>query len=196
MRPFRECLYPRARTARAPTRTVRYVFEAVWHGRRCEVWWQEVLGGAYLWIQDPWKRRYRAGWLIPSDGRLVMPRSEVEETTVRFIKKALQGSEANKGPTRCEDDWLSKFAPAVAEFCTELKGPDGKDRVPSSLTVFYEDGQCKVCLGERNYDLSLWASGATLMEALIALEARLTAPSVEWRRRNGKNGHQGPAKKK
>lgn len=188
MRPFRERLRPSGRMPAGATRTVRYVCEVLWRGRECGVWWQEVPNGAYLWVEDPWGKRHRLGWYVPGDGRRGLTRSAVEEMLMRYLKSALKGANGQTTLSQCQDDWLGKFAPALAEFCTCPKGPDGKERETSTLTVFYEDGQCKVCLGERNYNLSLWASGATLMEALMALEARLTAPVVEWRSRGQKNG--------
>lgn len=183
MRPLRDRVTRLGRTPNLPTRTVRMLMCWEEDGRQLEVWWQVVTGGAYVWLEAPWGRRHVRGRYIPGDGRSGVSRGEAEALAMKYLKSALGGKNAVAVDSKNSDPWLEAFAPAVTEFVTLTKGVDGKQRQTSSLTVFYEEGLCKVCLTERDYDQSLWASGPTLKEALEALELRLTAPVVEWRRK-------------
>jgi hypothetical protein len=61
-------------------------------------------------------------------------------------------------------------------------------RVPSSLTFFAEEGQWKVCLSERNKQLSLWGSGPTFQIALQCLEDRLAGENPDWRKAKRQRG--------
>jgi len=80
------------------------------------------------------------------------------------------------------DDEFKKKYPSLFELMTATKYPDGKDRLPSSITVFCEDGLFKGVLAEKTAELNLWGTGATLKALLGTLEARLAEPKPDWRR--------------
>jgi len=72
--------------------------------------------------------------------------------------------------------------PVLAEMLT-YQGVQTKDfRQTCTLIIVCEDDQWKLGLKERDRNVSLWVSGATLAEALAALEMALGAPVVAWRR--------------
>lgn len=104
---------------------------------------------------------------------------------VKYLKAALAAAGKGSAGKEPSDPELAKRCPAVAEFMTSLTGPTGESRQTSTLTVFTDSDGWKVCLNERDAELSLWAVGTSLMGALEALEERLTAPVVEWRRKTG-----------
>ena len=100
------------------------------------------------------------------------------------FEDAFEGAKNPSEDYVCIDEKLRKSYPTLAEFLTATPTLAGKKRRVATMTVVYEDGQCKVGLRERDKDLSLWVSGVGLGEALQALEDALTDRPVRWRRVN------------
>lgn len=71
---------------------------------------------------------------------------------------------------------------AITTMLTASKWPDGKKRETSTLTVCFDQEALKIALNDRAQKCSLWASGASLVEALEALEAALQSGNPSWRR--------------
>ncbi len=86
--------------------------------------------------------------------------------------------------------------PALLEYLQSVSYPDGSPRLRSSLLVLVEDGSVKTCLSDRDQEQSLWRSGSSLEDALLALEATLTGEHQDWRRSGGGAGAKSQAKKK
>src|SRR5262249_24986254 len=80
-----------------------------------------------------------------------------------------------------EDSMFVKDYPALWQFLTATEYKPGEPRERSSLTMFVEEGSFKLCLSERTKNCSCWATGPTFLEALEALERRITSASPEWR---------------
>jgi hypothetical protein len=85
------------------------------------------------------------------------------------------------------DPDLAGACPALVEFLTEVRDEEGKPRISSTLLLTAEDGLWKVALTDRaqpggNFDYKLWRSGATVMEALKALDVSLQDGSADWRK--------------
>jgi len=98
-----------------------------------------------------------------------------------YVQKALASHGAvGSGPMATDAD-LSASCPALHEFLTLSVLPGGVVRQTSTLLVFTEGQLWKAVLNEREGDLSLWATAETLQGLWHELEARLTAPVVEWR---------------
>jgi hypothetical protein len=72
--------------------------------------------------------------------------------------------------------------PSIWEMLTTAAWPDGSPRTLSTLTIFVEDGQIKLCLNDRDQGLTGWASAGNVEEALKAMEAALKEDRMEWRR--------------
>lgn len=77
--------------------------------------------------------------------------------------------------------------PAVWEYLTCTRFPDGSPRATSTLLVFVEDGAVKACISDRSQEpwCSLWVSGDGLDAVLEALEGHLQEGTGEWRVRKG-----------
>lgn len=90
-----------------------------------------------------------------------------------------------------EDEKFGKQFPAITEFLTVSVLGDGQTRTPSSITMFFEEGLFKLCLSERDRNLTLWATGPTLQDAFKTLEGRLSSPRPEWRRGRQQKGKGG-----
>lgn len=98
-----------------------------------------------------------------------------------YVQKALgSSSPAGKGAAATDAD-LDASCPALHEFLTATQLPDGSARTVSTLLVFTEGGLWKACLNERDAGVNLWATAETLQALWAELEARLTAPMVDWR---------------
>ena len=89
---------------------------------------------------------------------------------------------------------LMTSLPAVFEFLSSDRYPDGSPRERSTMTVFVEDGVVKVCLSDRDQARTLWRSARTLEDVLLALELSLQDASADWRRAGGAP-RKGPGKK-
>lgn len=81
---------------------------------------------------------------------------------------------------------LKATFPALGEFLTETKYPDGKSRETSTITVFVQDGMVKVCLNDRDQGRVLFRAGEDVVTALQALEDALTGDDADWRAAAGK----------
>jgi len=76
---------------------------------------------------------------------------------------------------------LARF-PAIWEFLSVTE-VDGRKREPSSLILFVEAGWPKVCLSDRDRQMTCFETGGTFLEALEALETNLEAGMVDWRKK-------------
>lgn len=104
-----------------------------------------------------------------------------ERCMASFIEKALAArAKIKKGGKRGPEKALAEF-PALVEFLTVDKLPNGSARTPSALSLSMDDGVCKGCLKERDEGLILWASADTFQGVLEALEAQLTSEAPDWR---------------
>lgn len=77
--------------------------------------------------------------------------------------------------------------PAIHDFltCTSV---EGRKREASSLIMFVEDGQPKVCLSDRDQGRVCFHTGEGFQDALESLEANLQAGVVDWRKKKGYKG--------
>lgn len=106
----------------------------------------------------------------------------VERSLMAFLDKLPPKDAGTAGAAMPTDERFAKKYPALFEFMTAVCYPDGQVRTPSSLLVFAEEGQFKMCLSERDRELALWGTGGTFEEALQVLERRLASDRPDWRR--------------
>jgi len=98
-----------------------------------------------------------------------------------YVQKALQQTAASGLGAACHDADLAAACPALHEFLTLSRLPDGKTRQTATLSVFVEGSLWKCVLNERESNLTLWATAETLQGLWMELEQRLTADQVDWR---------------
>jgi len=89
-----------------------------------------------------------------------------------------------------ESDGLGVLRPAIWEYLVSERWEDGTARRTSTMTIFVEEGRVKLCLNDRQGQRSLWVSGATLLDALDALEGHLEQGTGDWRRNRVQGGRQ------
>jgi len=144
-------------------------------------------------VYHHWSKRFTCCvGLVPSR-HLDNFRFNWSTTLMSFLEKSRPRPALPDAAILAKCPWLAKTCPALHEFLTVAILPDGSFRQVSTLTLFVEDGQFKLCLSEKEHDCTLFASGECLESVLECLEERLTAPVVDWRRKGGK-GNSRPGK--
>jgi hypothetical protein len=103
------------------------------------------------------------------------------QVVMSFLKRAVPAAGAGGGGAAFPDAAFAKDYPALYEYMTAQQWPDGTTRKTSSVTLFCEDSQLKVCVTEKNDGTVLFAAGKTLKSALAALEGLLTSAETPWR---------------
>lgn len=103
------------------------------------------------------------------------------EVALSFLKSHAEKDAKSVGTASKEGQAFIKQFAAIMEYLSASKYPDGSERTTSTLTFFADDNVCKVVLNDRDQGKSLWSSGATPLDALVALEAMLRAGEGEWR---------------
>lgn len=103
------------------------------------------------------------------------------------LKKAIEKARASVKVREAAESELHKSHPLLAGLMTCTEGTEkGKHRDTSTMFVFVQDGSWKIVLGEKGPpECSLWASGASLAEALDVLEGLLGSESPDWRVKTG-----------
>lgn len=75
--------------------------------------------------------------------------------------------------------------PAIVEYLSSERYPDGSARERSVLSVFIEDGRVKACLNDRDAGRTLWRSADGIEDCLILLETAIVDGTADWRKAAG-----------
>lgn len=86
-----------------------------------------------------------------------------------------------------DEGWAKKY-PLLCEHIGDDSWEDGTPREASTLGVKGEDGRVVVSLNDREAKRSLYRSGESVQEALLALEKALGGTGADWRSWNGGRG--------
>jgi len=77
--------------------------------------------------------------------------------------------------------WAGEF-PALFEYLSADKYPDGQQRERAMICLFIEGGAVKAVLQDRDNDRSLWVTGGAVTAVLESLETKAADPACEdWR---------------
>jgi len=114
-----------------------------------------------------------------------------EEQARRLIAQARGKPDGLEEAIPCQDEAFRSEHPTLAAFLFTPDCSPGKEAITASLSIFYDGGALKAVLNDRGADRSLWAAGLTFSGVLDALEARLNADFVEWRRNRPWKGKRG-----
>lgn len=103
------------------------------------------------------------------------------------LKKALQAAKSQGMPELppVPDSGAMAGCPTLWEMMT-VSRIDGKPRQPSTMSVWIQDGRVMCCLNERDEGMALFASGATLDDALEEMELHLISDCPPWRKQRSK----------
>lgn len=97
-------------------------------------------------------------------------------------------------PLQAQDlqgDQLVRDFPCLFEYLTLTRWEDGTARVPSSLTLFLDEGRLKACLHDRDMGRVAFVAGWAPVPVLRALEEGLLEGTVEWRPSRSQGGKPG-----
>jgi hypothetical protein len=84
-----------------------------------------------------------------------------------------------------DNDFAAEY-PTITDYLTCIRYEDGSARVVSALSLFLEEGSCKVALNDKDCKRSLYVAADTFKGALVLLEAALQTDAAPWRQWNGK----------
>lgn len=71
--------------------------------------------------------------------------------------------------------------PGVREYLASDRWPDGTARDQSSLIVLIDRAGVRCCLSDKANERTLWRTGPSLEEVLLALELAVTEGPADWR---------------
>lgn len=84
------------------------------------------------------------------------------------------------------DESFARAYPTIADYLCSVRWEDGSPRVPSTLSVFVQDGSIKVSVNDKDQDRGLYVSAESLEEALALAERALQLDNPPWRSYSGK----------
>jgi len=106
---------------------------------------------------------------------------EWEATIMAFVKKVAAKDMAKRAQPSGEGKVWAETYPALYEYLTSDEYEPGKARITSTLNISLSEGMIKLALNDRDNERTLWVSGASVPDALEALEALLASGGGEWR---------------
>jgi hypothetical protein len=164
-----------------------------WQGGRVRVHWG---WHGSTWITVEWASgRWMSQGPFESVAFHYCLRSHYGGDVMSFLSKRLPGGSPASVAGGSISGSLAGL-PAVLEYLQSGMYPDGAPRLRSTLLVLVEDGSVKLCLSDRDQEQSLWRSGSSLEDALLALEATLSGEHQDWRRSGGGGGAKPQARRK
>jgi len=94
---------------------------------------------------------------------------------------------------KCDEAFAKKF-PALAEFLSLEDWGEGQERTRGTLTLFWEEGQFKASVNDRDAGQVAFVSKRAFQELLAAVEKGLATDSLDWRggqRKGNQKGRKG-----
>jgi hypothetical protein len=113
---------------------------------------------------------------------------ELEVLAMSFLQRVQAPTDAAGVVNVKDPDWEKSY-PALWEHMTTNEWPDTKGaRDTSTVTIFVDRDSVSACCSDRATDRTCWAQGATVKEALRALEKRVAEGGTNWRAKPRKEG--------
>jgi len=153
----------------------------------------------WTWTGIPWARASRGDGLVnvirlhpfhlrawytvtvPNSVWVKMTLSERRDFLMSFLRTK---DEIREAADEVQGGFDAQFAcdfPALHEYLTALKDPQGKRRQTATVTLSVSDGAWKASLNDRHTAHSLFVTAESVRDALLALEAVLVSPRPPWR---------------
>ena len=79
------------------------------------------------------------------------------------------------------EDATFGFCPALLSYLRDTKYDDGSPRIPSTLSVFIEDGRWKAAVNDKDMHRSCYTAADDFEGLLKSLDTQLAADTAEWR---------------
>lgn len=96
--------------------------------------------------------------------------------------KRVNGSAGSSGGGSFADAASESRWPALVDYLLREKWEDGKERIPSNLLLFIQDGRWKGCVTDKANGRVAFFTAATLQELLETVEAGLSGEAADWRK--------------
>lgn len=100
---------------------------------------------------------------------------------VAMLKRPTAGGDDGKGGTPDRDGAL-ECCPMLWEQLVSDEYDDGHPRQRSTLLLFADGSEAKVCLSDRDLSRVAFGTGASFQEAIGVLERQLQEDRVPWRK--------------
>lgn len=110
---------------------------------------------------------------------------EERERLLMALRRPSSPSKDSKVLNRPVDPAFEQDFPTLSAYLGDDTWEDGAPRLRSTLILFAEDDLFKMCLTDKDSDMTLWVASKTMFGLLGAMEARLNDPEAEWRKRKG-----------
>ncbi len=78
------------------------------------------------------------------------------------------------------DEEFSALYPTVHVLFTETEKGKGKKRIPCTIVLYTANGLYNVIITEKELEVKLFASGASMEEMWQCLEERVSSPNPDW----------------
>lgn len=105
-----------------------------------------------------------------------------------YLDSALDGMKSCNGARPpVFDEFLANTCPTVHALLTQTKVGEGGHRTTSTMTVFVDeqDGRLKACLTDRDHQMTLWHTISDMGHFWDEMEAAVTSPNPNWRKKKG-----------
>lgn len=77
--------------------------------------------------------------------------------------------------------------PCLWEWMTLTRWENGEVRIPTSISLFLDEGRVKAAVNDKDMGRVAFVSGWTVEDVLRAVEEGLLQQSLDWRRTEGKS---------
>jgi len=144
--------------------------------------WVIVYPGGVILARE-WKRskQVNATLLVPQEFWREMDSYQKKEMVMSFLQKGRPATVAGANAGVAVDGDFADRYPALSEYMTGDKYPDGSKRDVSRLGVFVDPDGWKAQLRDVDRGLVLWATDRSFLGVLEALEGLLISEQPPWR---------------
>lgn len=108
---------------------------------------------------------------------------EERERLVMALRRPSSQQGDSKVPSSPVDPAFVQDFPTLAAYLGDDTWEDGSPRLRSTLILFAEDDLYKMCLTDKDNDMTLWVASKTMWGLLGAMEGRLNDPEADWKKR-------------
>jgi len=125
----------------------------------------------------------------------ILETPEVKEQCMAWLKRVIASEASKQEELQGQALAWATTHPALHEYLTAEKYPDGGQRMTATLLVFVEGTEWKGCLRDRDTSRTLWASAGSLLDVIETLELILQSDDAQWRKDKPQQQWQGKKKK-
>lgn len=99
-----------------------------------------------------------------------------------FLKLPPSQTEQHATAQDLEASPFTREYPCLWEWMTLTRWDNGASRIPTSITLFLDDGRVKAAVSDKELGRVAFVSGWTVEDTLRAVEDGLLQQSLDWRK--------------